>query len=78
MPRSVGSFSKYMGFFRGNCQAVTMVKLSKEAKQRLQQLFRGGQFATHWSLVPVMIYLGFKRGADPGMSEPTIFSLLRG
>uniref|UniRef100_A0A8C5TS54 Uncharacterized protein n=1 Tax=Malurus cyaneus samueli TaxID=2593467 RepID=A0A8C5TS54_9PASS len=41
-----------------------MPKLSKEAKQRLQQLFKGGQFAIRW---------GFKRGADPGMPAPTIW-----
>lgn len=38
--------------------AVTMVKLSKEAKQRLQQLFRGGQFAIRWGFIPLVIYLG--------------------
>uniref|UniRef100_G1NUA2 Mitochondrial import receptor subunit TOM7 homolog n=1 Tax=Myotis lucifugus TaxID=59463 RepID=G1NUA2_MYOLU len=55
-----------------------MVKLSKEAKQRLQQLFKGGQFAIRWGFIPLVIYLGFKRGADPGMPEPTVLSLLAG
>ncbi|KAM7121827.1 mitochondrial import receptor subunit TOM7 homolog [Ciconia maguari] len=55
-----------------------MPKLSKEAKQRLQQLFKGGQFAIRWGFIPVVLYLGFKRGADPGMPEPTIWSLLWG
>uniref|UniRef100_A0A8D0EHP6 Mitochondrial import receptor subunit TOM7 homolog n=1 Tax=Strix occidentalis caurina TaxID=311401 RepID=A0A8D0EHP6_STROC len=50
-----------------------MPKLSKEAKQRLQQLFKGGQFAIRWGFIPVVLYLGFKRGADPGMPEPTIW-----
>ncbi|VCX38184.1 unnamed protein product, partial [Gulo gulo] len=58
--------------------AVAMVKLSKEAKQRLQQLFKGGQFAIRWGFIPLVIYLGFKRGADPGMPEPTVLSLLWG
>uniref|UniRef100_A0A5F9D449 Mitochondrial import receptor subunit TOM7 homolog n=2 Tax=Leporidae TaxID=9979 RepID=A0A5F9D449_RABIT len=58
--------------------AVAMVKLSKEAKQRLQQLFKGGQFAIRWGFIPFVIYLGFKRGADPGMPEPTVLSLLWG
>ncbi|KAK2103692.1 Uroplakin-1b [Saguinus oedipus] len=48
-----------------------MVKQSKEAKQRLQQLFKGGQFAIRWGFIPLVIYLGFKRAADPGMPEPT-------
>ncbi|KAM7174720.1 mitochondrial import receptor subunit TOM7 homolog [Macrochelys suwanniensis] len=55
-----------------------MPKLSKEVKQRLQQLFKGGQFAIRWGFIPVVLYLGFKRGADPGMPEPTILSLLWG
>lgn len=38
--------------------AVAMVKLSKEAKQRLQQLFKGGQFAIRWGFIPLVIYLG--------------------
>ncbi|XP_074999703.1 mitochondrial import receptor subunit TOM7 homolog isoform X2 [Calonectris borealis] len=54
--------------------AAEMPKLSKEAKQRLQQLFKGGQFAIRWGFIPVVLYLGFKRGADPGMPEPTIWS----
>uniref|UniRef100_A0AC11EP46 Uncharacterized protein n=1 Tax=Ovis aries TaxID=9940 RepID=A0AC11EP46_SHEEP len=52
-----------------------MVKLSKEAKQRLQQLFKGGQFAIRWGFIPLVIYLGFKRGADPGMPEPTVLRI---
>uniref|UniRef100_A0A8C6N6N7 Mitochondrial import receptor subunit TOM7 homolog n=2 Tax=Melopsittacus undulatus TaxID=13146 RepID=A0A8C6N6N7_MELUD len=58
--------------------AAGMPKLSKETKQRLQQLFKGGQFAIRWGFIPVVLYLGFKRGADPGMPEPTIWSLLWG
>ncbi|KAB0403202.1 hypothetical protein E2I00_003763 [Balaenoptera physalus] len=36
-----------------------MVKLSKEAKQRLQQLFKGGQFAIRWGFIPLLT-LGIK------------------
>ncbi|XP_064146135.1 mitochondrial import receptor subunit TOM7 homolog isoform X1 [Loxodonta africana] len=32
-----------------------MVKLSKEAKQRLQQLFKGGQFAIRWGFIPLIL-----------------------
>ncbi|TEA12628.1 hypothetical protein DBR06_SOUSAS15810016 [Sousa chinensis] len=39
-----------------------MVKLSKEAKQRLQQLFKGGQFAIRWGFIPLVIYLVFTLG----------------
>ncbi|XP_014414043.1 mitochondrial import receptor subunit TOM7 homolog [Camelus dromedarius] len=52
-----------------------MVKQGKAAKQGLPQLFKSHQFATHWGFTPLMMYLGFKRGAA-GMAEPTIVSLL--
>ncbi|GAA6086357.1 mitochondrial import receptor subunit TOM7 homolog [Tachysurus ichikawai] len=49
-----------------------MAKLSKETKQRLQQVFQCGQFIIRWGFIPTVLYLGFKRGADPGMPEPTV------
>uniref|UniRef100_A0A8C5D3T8 Mitochondrial import receptor subunit TOM7 homolog n=1 Tax=Gadus morhua TaxID=8049 RepID=A0A8C5D3T8_GADMO len=49
-----------------------MAKLSKETKQRLQQVFQCGQFVIRWGFIPTVLYLGFQRGADPGMPEPTI------
>ncbi|KAF7691361.1 hypothetical protein HF521_011658 [Silurus meridionalis] len=55
-----------------------MPKLSKETKQRLQQVFQCGQFVIRWGFIPTVLYLGFKRGADPGMPEPTVLSLLWG
>ncbi|XP_035283693.1 mitochondrial import receptor subunit TOM7 homolog [Anguilla rostrata] len=55
-----------------------MAKISKETKLRLQQVFQCGQFVIRWGFIPTVLYLGFKRGADPGMPEPTILSLLWG
>uniref|UniRef100_A0A1A7YHZ9 Mitochondrial import receptor subunit TOM7 homolog n=1 Tax=Iconisemion striatum TaxID=60296 RepID=A0A1A7YHZ9_9TELE len=57
---------------------IDMAKLSKESKQRLQQLFQCGQFVIRWGFIPTVLYLGFKRGADPGMPEPNLLSLLWG
>ncbi|KAL0603728.1 Protein GVQW1 [Plecturocebus cupreus] len=37
--------------------AITTVKLSKDAKRRLQQLFKGGQFAICWGFIPVGLTL---------------------
>lgn len=53
--------------------AAGMPKLSKEAKQRLQQLFKGGQFAIRWGFIPVVLYLGqWRRGRRPpaGLRRP--------
>ncbi|KAL7883617.1 hypothetical protein SRHO_G00012750, partial [Serrasalmus rhombeus] len=58
--------------------STDMAKLSKETKQRLQQVFQCGQFVIRWGFIPTVLYLGFKRGADPGMPEPTVLSLLWG
>ncbi|XP_063777806.1 mitochondrial import receptor subunit TOM7 homolog [Pseudophryne corroboree] len=55
-----------------------MPELSKESKQRLQKVFKCGQFTVRWGFIPLILYLGFKRGADPGMPEPHILSLLWG
>ncbi|XP_048379875.1 mitochondrial import receptor subunit TOM7 homolog [Stegostoma tigrinum] len=46
-----------------------MVKMSKEAKQRLQQVFRCGQFVIRWGFIPTILYLG-QSGASPGV-QPT-------
>ncbi|XP_054581524.1 mitochondrial import receptor subunit TOM7 homolog [Eptesicus fuscus] len=53
-----------------------MVKLSTEVQQRMQQLLKCGQFAIHCIFIGLMIYLGYRRGADPGMPKSTILSLL--
>nr|XP_034370743.1 mitochondrial import receptor subunit TOM7 homolog [Arvicanthis niloticus] len=57
---------------------VWEVKLSKEAKQRLQQLFEEGQFAICWGFIPPVIYLGFTRGTATGMPELSVLILLCG
>lgn len=51
-----------------------MVKLRAEVKQRMPQL-KCGKFAIHWSFILLMIYKGFKRGADPGTPESTVLGL---
>lgn len=43
---------------RDDDAAAAMPKLSKESKQRLQHLFKGGQFAIRWGFIPVVLYLG--------------------
>ncbi|XP_040826445.1 mitochondrial import receptor subunit TOM7 homolog [Ochotona curzoniae] len=55
-----------------------MGKLSQGAKQRLQQLFKRGHFTIHCGTVSLMVYLGFKRGADPRTPEPTVLGQIWG
>lgn len=37
---------------------ANMAKLSKETKQRLQQVFQCGQFVIRWGFIPTVLYLG--------------------
>ncbi|KAG8005160.1 Mitochondrial import receptor subunit TOM7-like protein [Nibea albiflora] len=39
-------------------RAKHMAKMSKETKQRLQQLFQCGQFVIRWGFIPTVLYLG--------------------
>ncbi|XP_032836492.1 mitochondrial import receptor subunit TOM7 homolog [Petromyzon marinus] len=52
------------------------MSLSKESRRRLSRVFRVTQLAIRWGFIPTVLYLGFKKGADPGMPEPTLMSLL--
>ncbi|XP_077979172.1 mitochondrial import receptor subunit TOM7 homolog [Glandiceps talaboti] len=53
-----------------------MVKMNPETKKRISTLWRATTTVFQWGYVPFILYLGFKRGADPGMPEPTVLSLL--
>ena len=44
--------------------------------QRLNVLVNLGKTAFHIGFVPTILYLGFKKGADPGMPPLTFASLL--
>ena len=50
----------------------------QRSQTRLQQLFKGSQFAIRWGFIPLVIYVGFTRDADPGMPVPSVLSLLWG
>lgn len=36
-------------------------------KQRVAALLAIARETFHWSFVPIVLYLGFKKGADPGV-----------
>ncbi|XP_065352100.1 mitochondrial import receptor subunit TOM7 homolog [Cloeon dipterum] len=45
-------------------------------KQRLAKVSALARTVFHWGFIPTVLYLGFRKGADPGMPPLTIFSLL--
>ncbi|EDO44739.1 predicted protein [Nematostella vectensis] len=49
-----------------------MAKMKPETKKRVQTVIKYSKTAFHWGFIPLIIYLGLKRGADPGMPEPTL------
>jgi len=49
--------------------------LVKEALNALNKIVDLGKTAFHYGFVPTILYLGFKKGAEPGMPELTLAHL---
>ncbi|CAB3382446.1 Hypothetical predicted protein [Cloeon dipterum] len=52
------------------------LKMEPGTKQRLAKVSALARTVFHWGFIPTVLYLGFRKGADPGMPPLTIFSLL--
>jgi len=52
------------------------MKLSKDTKRRISTVTTVAKTTFHWGFIPVVLYLGFKQGAEPGTPPLTILSLL--
>ncbi|XP_011865359.1 PREDICTED: mitochondrial import receptor subunit TOM7 homolog [Vollenhovia emeryi] len=50
--------------------------LSPTAKQRVAIVLNVSKFVFQWGFIPSIIFLGFRKGADPGMPELTLMNLL--
>ncbi|XP_060532898.1 mitochondrial import receptor subunit TOM7 homolog [Cylas formicarius] len=50
--------------------------LSEDVKQRLSIVIELGKTVFHYGFIPTVLYLGFTKGADPGMPEITLANLL--
>ncbi|XP_068902379.1 mitochondrial import receptor subunit TOM7 homolog [Tenebrio molitor] len=50
--------------------------LSDGAKQRLSIVIEVTKTVFHYSFIPTVLYLGFRKGADPGMPEFALSNLL--
>lgn len=50
--------------------------MSPEAKRRLATVLALTKEVFHWGFIPTVLYLGFKKGADPGMPDLSVLSLL--
>jgi len=52
------------------------MKLSRDTKRRISTVTYIAKKTFHWGFIPVVLYLGFKKGAEPGSPPLTVFSLL--
>ncbi|EDV35943.1 hypothetical protein KR018_009898 [Drosophila ironensis] len=52
------------------------MELSEGVKERLGVVVDAVQTTFHWGFVPLVLYLGFAKGAEPGMPPLSILSLL--
>ena len=59
-----------------SCLSVSETMLSQGVKDRISTVVTVAKTAFHWGFMPTVIYLGFQKGADPGMPELTFASLL--
>ena len=59
-----------------SCRNVSENMLSQGVKDRIATVVTAAKTAFHWGFMPTVIYLGFQKGADPGMPELTFASLL--
>ncbi|KAH8237690.1 hypothetical protein KR038_008008 [Drosophila bunnanda] len=50
--------------------------LSEEAKERLRAVLNAMEATVAWGFIPLVLFLGFRRGADPAMPPLTILNLL--
>lgn len=59
------------------CRFFTVMALiSQGTLQRFNTVVSIFKTAFHWGFAPMILYLGFNHGAEEGMPELTIFSLL--
>ncbi|KAH8287030.1 hypothetical protein KR054_000753 [Drosophila jambulina] len=52
------------------------MELSEDTKERLRTVINALETTIFWGFIPLVLFLGFRRGADPEMPPLTILSLL--
>lgn len=50
--------------------------VSEGTKQRLSIVIDLSKTAFHYAFIPTVLYLGFKKGSDPGMPTFSLINLL--
>ncbi|KAK2148560.1 hypothetical protein LSH36_491g01016 [Paralvinella palmiformis] len=47
-----------------------------EVKRRASAIIGLAKFIFHWGFIPAVLYLGFRKGQEPGMPPLSLLSLL--
>ncbi|XP_011494682.1 PREDICTED: mitochondrial import receptor subunit TOM7 homolog [Ceratosolen solmsi marchali] len=50
--------------------------LTQNTKQKIGIVINISKSVFQWGFIPAVLYLGFRKGADPGMPELTFMNLL--
>ncbi|XP_003702987.1 translocase of outer membrane 7 isoform X2 [Megachile rotundata] len=50
--------------------------LSPSTKQKIAIVLEVTKVVFHWGFIPAVLFLGFRKGADPGMPKLSILNLL--
>ncbi|XP_017884686.1 mitochondrial import receptor subunit TOM7 homolog [Ceratina calcarata] len=50
--------------------------MTPRAKQRIAIVLEVTKVVFHWGFIPAILFLGFRKGADPGMPQLSIMNLL--
>ncbi|XP_023245027.1 mitochondrial import receptor subunit TOM7 homolog [Copidosoma floridanum] len=50
--------------------------LTPRTKQKIAVVMSISKTVFHWGFIPAVLYLGFRKGADPGMPELSFMNLL--
>ncbi|XP_076381349.1 translocase of outer membrane 7 [Megalopta genalis] len=50
--------------------------LSSSTKQKIAIILDVSKTIFHWGFIPTILFLGFRKGAEPGTPELTLMNLL--
>ncbi|XP_076234933.1 translocase of outer membrane 7 [Calliopsis andreniformis] len=52
------------------------MSLSPNTKQKIAIVLDVSKVIFHWGFIPAVLFLGFRKGADPGMPPLSVMNLL--
>ncbi|XP_012255426.1 mitochondrial import receptor subunit TOM7 homolog [Athalia rosae] len=52
------------------------MSFSPQTKQKISIVVNVTKVVFHWGFIPAVLFLGFRKGADPGMPPLSVMNLL--